>query len=179
MALALTAIAASALLVGVAGSLETTTSNDQRTVALGLARQLMDEITGARYSALGVEYQTTFSPSSWEAAGPGRSRYDDIDDYDGLRIQPPEDLWGIPLGTDDGTGATRHPNFYAATGALDRWREEVDVYYVNPADPTTPLPAGAVSDYRAVEVRIVSVEDGGQTRELAKLRQVVAYVPPL
>ena len=62
---------------------------------------------------------------------------------------------------------------------IRQWRQEVDVYYVSEADLSKSLPKGQVSDYRAVEVRIVRVDSDRGNRVLASLRQVVAYVPPL
>lgn len=180
VSLTLTAIAASVLLLGIHSSLQTTDEALEQTIAAGMAQQLLDEIVGARYHALGADgYQISFSPSWYERSGTGRERYDDIDDYHGLRIQPPEDLWGIALGTDDGEGGTRHPNFACPAGFLDGWRQEVDVYYVDESNLTTRLPYGQVSDYRTVEVRIVRVDPERGRRELANLRRVVAYVPPV
>ena len=180
VSISIAAIAGSVLLLGVTSSLQTTNEALEGTIADGMARQLMDEIVGGRYASVGVGgYQTTFSPSLWEQAGPGRSRYDDIDDYHGLRIQPPKDPWGIALGTDDGEGGQRHPNFQASADMFDDWRQEVDVVYVDESDLTTPLSYGQVSDYRAVEVRIVKDDPNGGSRVLAQLRRVVAYVPPM
>lgn len=180
VATAITAIAASALLLGVSSSLQTTNEALEQAIAVGMAQQLLDEILGARYAAVGAGgHQTSFGPSSYEQGGSGRERYDDIDDYDGLRNQPPEDLWGIELGTEDGEGAQRHPNFQVPPGFFDNWQQQVDVYYVSESDLTTPLPVGQVSDYRAVEVRIYYVDPGRGGRELTRLRRVVAYVPPL
>lgn len=180
VAISITAIAASVLAVGIHASLQTTDESLKRTIALGLAEQLLDEVLGARYHAVGVDgYQVTFGPSWYELEGSGRARYDDIDDYHGVRNQPPEDLWGVPLGTDDGQGSKRHPNFCAPAGLLDHWRQEIDVYYVDESDLARPLPFGQVSDYRAVEVRILIADPDRGNRLLATLRRVVTYVPPI
>lgn len=179
VAISITAIAASVLLLGVHASVQTTEEAFRRTIATGMAEQLLDEVLGARYHAVGVDgLQTTLSPSSWELEGSGRERYDDVDDYHGVRSQPPEDLWGIELGADDGQGDLRHPNFRAPAGRLDHWRQEVDVYYVDESDLSVRLPAGQVSGYRAVEVRIYYDDPSGGSRELADLRRVVVYLPP-
>lgn len=180
VAISITAIAASVLLLGVHASVQTTEEGLRQTIALGMAEQLLDEVLGARYHAVGVDgLQISLGPSSWERQGSGRERYDDVDDYHGVRAQPPEDLWGIELGTDDGEGDARHPNFCAPAGLLDPWRQEIDVYYVDESNLTVRLPAGQVSDYRAVEVRIYYNASNGGSRELAHLRRVVAYLPPL
>jgi hypothetical protein len=105
--------------------------------------------------------------------------FDDIDDYNGWESAPPEDCWGIALGTDDGEGGQRHPGFQAPAGLLDDWSQQIEVYYVDESDLTSRLPAGQVSDYRVVEVRIVDEDPNRGRRELVKLRRVVPYVPPL
>jgi len=180
LAISIAAIAAGALLLGVTTSLQTTHEAMEQTIADGIARGLMDEIAGGRYAAVGIGgYQVNFGPSAWEQAGSGRELYDDIDDYHGLRVKPPQDPYGIKLGTDDGEGGQRHPSFQVPEGFLDDWSEEVDVRYVDESDLTTPLAHGSTSDYRAVEVRIYRDDPEGGRRELAKLRRVVAYVPPM
>jgi len=179
VAISITAIGGTALLLGISSSLQTTEYAIEQTIATGMARQLLDEVVGTRYCADGIgdPYQTYFGPSSYEAGGTGRERYDDIDDYHGFRSKPPVDMWGVELGTDDGEGSQRHPNFQAPPHFLDNWQQEIDVYYVDESDLTTPLPSGQVSDYRVVEVRIVLVDPDRGRRELASARQVVAYVP--
>ena len=180
LAISLAALAGSVLLLGVSSSLQMSDEALQQVLADGMAQQLMDEVVGGRYQAVGIgPYQISFSPSAYELGGSGRERYDDIDDYHGLRSQPPTDLWGVELGKDDGEGGERHPNFQGPAGFFDNWRQEVDVCYVGRSDLTTALATGQVSDYRAVVVRIVYVDPERGERVLAELRRVVAYVPPL
>ena len=180
MSITIAAIAGSVLLLGINSSLQTTGESLQQTIADGLAEQLMDEVLGGRYAAVGVGgYQTIFSASAYELNGSHRERYDDIDDYHALRRLPPVDAWGIALGKDDGEGDVRQANFQATNPILQDWRQEVDVYYIDESDLSTPLPSGQTSDYRMVEVRIVRVDPDRGNRQLATLRRVVAYVPPL
>jgi len=183
--LAIIAVAGAAVLLGVDCSLQTTTECLERTVAAGMARQLLEEVVGSRYcdyaesgGSADPAHDPVLQPSGWEAATGTRERFDDIGDYNGVRSQPPVDTWGTPLGRDDPAGR-RHPAFYANTALFDQWRQEIDVYYVSETDLVARLPKGQVSDYRAVEVRIVRVDGGGRQRVLATARQVVAYVPPL
>jgi type II secretory pathway pseudopilin PulG len=179
VATALTALAGTALLLGMTSALQTTGTALEQTIASGMAQQLMDEVVGTRYAAVGAGgYQTWFGPSSWELQGTGRERFNDIDDFHGLVVQPPEDLWGVELGTDDGRGDQRHPDFRVPAGYFDRWRQEVRVRYVRESD-WQRLPYGQTSPFREVEVRIVHVSEGGARRELAKLQRVVSYVPPM
>jgi type II secretory pathway pseudopilin PulG len=179
VAISFTATAASVLLLAVTASQQTTDDALERLRAAGMAEQLMDEILGQRYCADPYNgYETSLSRSAWEAAGPGRSRNNDIDDYNGVRTQPPTDLYGIALGSDNGEGGLRHAAFRAPARSLDSWRQEVDVYYVAEGNLTQRLTGGQVSNYRVVEVRITKQLAEGR-RELAKLRRVVAYAPPL
>jgi type II secretory pathway pseudopilin PulG len=179
VALAVTTIAGSVLLAGMSSSLATTDEALKRTVAGGMAEQLIDEVLGAKYCAdLSNPYETSLSRSSFEAGGLGRELYNDIDDYNGTRTQPPADMWSVPLGKDNGQGGERHPAFQAVPKFIKHWRQEIDVYYVSESDLTTRLASGSTSDYRAVEVRIVAEVPGGGTRVLARLRRIVAYVPP-
>ncbi len=180
VAITIMAIAGSALLWGVAGAMQTTDDNLQQTLAVGMAQQLMDEIIGARYHAVGGDaYEYPLSASSWEHSGLGRERYNDIDDYNGLRFGPPIELYGTAIGTGDGSGDTRHPDFQVSHDYFQNWRQEIDVYYVDPDDFSSNLSSGTRSDYRAVEVRIVRDDPDRDPRVLAELRQVVSYVPPL
>lgn len=160
--------------------MQTTDDNLQQALAIGMAQQLMDEIVGNRYHAVGGDgYEYPMSASSWEKSGDGRERFNDIDDYNGLRCSPPIELYGTAIGTGDGTGDLRHPNFRVAQDYFQDWRQEVDVYYVDPNDFSKNLSSGSRSDYRAVEVRIVRDAPDSDPRILAELRQVVSYVPPL
>ncbi|HUT09055.1 MAG TPA: prepilin-type N-terminal cleavage/methylation domain-containing protein [Thermoguttaceae bacterium] len=180
VAVSITALAGSILLLGTTTTLQTTDEGLYQSIANGMAQQLMDEVAGNRYHAIGVDgRQIDLGPSSYEQQGSGRERYDDIDDFDEWRTGPPEDPWGITLGIDDGEGDKRHPALHASTRIFDHWRQEVDVYYVDETDLTKRLPFPQTSDYRVIEVRILHDDPERGSRELAKLRRVVAYVPPL
>jgi type II secretory pathway pseudopilin PulG len=177
--IALAALAGSALLLASTSSLQSTDESLKRTIAAGLAQQLMDEAVGNPYCEAGQQYATPMSCNSYESQGTGRERYGHVGDYNGVRTQPPKDLWGVALGKDDGLGGQRYVNFQAPSGFLESLRQEIDVSYVSEANPSAALPAGQTSDYRAVEVRIMYVDPRGGSRQLAKLRRVVAYVPTL
>jgi len=175
VAIALTAIAGSVLLLGTTSSLQNTDDSMRRTIAYGMAQQLMDEIMGCRYMELGGSAtDTTLGPNSTEKAAGTRELFDDIDDFNGYRCQPPKDMYGVALGTDNGQGGQRYPNFQCPTNFLQNWRQEVDVYYVSENDLTSALSSGQTSDYRAVEVRIMYVDPQRGSTELAKIRRVVA-----
>jgi type II secretory pathway pseudopilin PulG len=178
-AIALTAIAGSVLLLGTSASIQTTNDAMQRTIAQGMAQQLMDEVVGCRYMDLGGNpYDNPPKPSAAEATGT-RRLFDDIGDFNGYRCQPPTDSYGVAMGTDDGQGGQRNAAFQVSTGYLQNWRQEIDVTYVSDTNLTTSLPANQTSDYRAVEVRIVYNDPKAGPRVLAKIRRVVTYVAPL
>jgi prepilin-type N-terminal cleavage/methylation domain-containing protein len=180
VAMTIVAIAGSALLLGVESSLNLAQGSLEQTIAAGMAQQLMDEIVGGRYMAVGASPdQVPFCPSPSELATGTRELFDDIDDYDGWVSRPPEDMFGIELGADNGKGGRRHASFQAPTAYLDLWEQQVRVKYVNATNLSQSLSSGQTSDYRAVEVRIVYNDPHRGPRELAKLRRVVAYVPSL
>jgi len=178
LALAISVIAGGAIVLGLASSLQTTTIAEDETIALGMAKGMMDEIAGMRYAEDGVgPYQTTLGPESGELTANGRTQFDDIDDFAGLSTQPPTDFWGVPLGTDDGEGGQRHSEMMAPTGYFNAWRRDVAVYYADPADFNTALSGAVTSDYRVVVVRVIRTDADGSEHELARLQRVFNYVP--
>jgi len=180
VAITITALAGSILLLGITTSLQTTNEGLYSAIAQGLAEQLADEILGCRYMELGASgHQTILCPSPSEASTGTRELFDDIDDFNGFSSQPLVDSYGILLGKDDGTGGERDPACQAPLQLLENWRQEVDVYYVSESDFTTPLPSGTTSDWRAVEVQIVVDDPDRGPRVLATVKRVVTYVPPL
>jgi type II secretory pathway pseudopilin PulG len=176
VAVTITGVAGAALLVGISASLQGTTTALEQTVALGLAQQLMDELAGKQYAENAANpYDTPLGPTSAESAGPGRSQYTNLADYNGLANAPPVDPWAVALGTDDGQGSTRDPAM-KASNYLANWQRSAVVYYVDPNNLANALPAGQTSNYRAVEVQI-SVLDKTGLRPVLKLRRIFAYVP--
>lgn len=166
-----------AVLLAVGGSLGASQEALERTIATGLAEQLLDEILGKRYHAVGASaLQWPLGPNGGE--GPHRANYDDVDDLRSYVRQPPVDMYDRRLGHDNGTGGTRHPAFAVSSDFLRFWRQEVDVYYVSASDPSVRLAPGATSYHRAVEVRIVVQPPGRSPRTLATVRRVITYLPP-
>jgi type II secretory pathway pseudopilin PulG len=164
ISISLAALAGSVLLVGINSSVKVTDDAMHETIAAGIAQQLMDEI---------VAYPWGGSTTSGTRIGFG-----EIGDFNGFTSQPPVDAWGIALGKDDGSGGQRPAAFQAPSATLDRFKEYVRVYYVNPASPSTELTSGT-SECRAVEVRVSYVEANGATKELVRLRRVISHVTSL
>ena len=172
------AIAGSAIVLGLSSSIRTTELALESAIATGIANQLVDEVIGQRYAAVGAgPYQTGLGPSSWEADGNGRERFNDTDDYNGVVAEPIENIWGIELGQGDDQGNLRHANFRLPTGYFSSWREEIEVYYVDATNPSIRLSSGNTSDFRAVEVRIYRRQIDATAVEIANVRRVYAYVP--
>lgn len=177
LAIALTAVAGAAVLVGVTASIDATSDVVRQTLAEGMAQQLIDEIVGARYGAPGSgAYQVGLGPNSWERSGPGRSRFNDIDDYHNISTQPPIDLNGISLGNDDGLGGTRPASFCAPSGFFSRWRQRVQVYYVSPSNFSQRLPGSGTSDYRCVDVKIEFNDPLRGWLTVAQVKRIVTYL---
>ena len=173
------AVAGSALLFGLTAAMDTTQDVVHRTIAAGLAQQLMDEVAGLPYAdKTGGPYESPLV-SAVDATTGCRTACHDQADFHGTATSPPVDSWGVRLGDDDGAGGQRHANFRAPADYLARWKQSVSVRYANPADLKQDLPDGQTSDYRSVAVVIGLTERSGQVRELARLRRVFAYVPPL
>lgn len=178
VAISITAIAGSAILLGVTSSVRTADEALKKTVALGLAEQLLDEICQARFRDVSEDVSTEPRVNGPGAAETSRAMYDDVDDYRGLRTMPPADAWGVALGTESDGGAERHPNFRSSS-LMANWRQEVDIYSLDLADPTRRLATSASSRSREVIVRIVEVNPGGTSETLAELRRVVTWVRPM
>lgn len=178
VALTIVTVAGAALLVQVGNESRFSVESVDYTAAQGIAQQLMDEIAGCKYvSDSQAPTSNVFGPSAWEAAGVGRQRYDDIDDYDGYTASPPVDRYGVALGQNDTLGNLRHAGFRTTTNAFTGWRETVSVYYVSNANPSVRMAAGVPSNYRAVEVIITYTDAVEGTIELARLRRLFSYVP--
>jgi type II secretory pathway pseudopilin PulG len=178
VALTIMALAGSVLLLAAQTSLRTTDESIRRTIAEGLADQLLDEIVTKRFMETGeAANDTTLGAEGGETAA-GRSLFDDTDDYHNLTVSPAQGPYGEELGTGDNAGGQRHPDFRISRRFFDNYRQRARVYYVDPTSPDKPLPQGQTSYYRGVEVAIDYVDPTGSEQELAVRRRVYAYIPP-
>ncbi|HWA97919.1 MAG TPA: type II secretion system protein [Pirellulales bacterium] len=176
VSLSILGVAGSAALLTLNQSVQSVDANVRNEIALGLAQQLIDELSTKMYMVPGdTPYDTYLGPSSTESSLPGR-QYNDIDDYNGVRIQPPTDMWGIALTTDNGDGKTRDPGFQMFAGDLSRWHQQVDVFYVSDTALSTPLTSGT-SNYRMARVQILYDDPVRGTISLATISTVFSYVP--
>lgn len=170
-------IAGATLLAGLGSNAATTRDSLERTIALGLAQQLLDEVSGMRYCENGASaYDVFMGPGSPEISAGARREFDDIDDYNGVRTTPPTDRWGITLGTDNGKQGSRNSNFQVSSGFFTGWKQWIDIQYVSESNFSTVLTSGT-SSYRRIRVQITVDQADGTTRTLADVSRVVSYAP--
>jgi type II secretory pathway pseudopilin PulG len=174
VAVTIAVMASAALLLAVQSALSTATDATDRTIAEGLAQQLLDEILQKRYAEPGqAANSSVLGPNSGEST---RSAFDDTDDYHNYAASPPQAADGLTLGSSDGAGALRPENFRLPDSFFGRWRHSVKVYYL---DPSTLQPlASGTSFVRAIEVTIEQKDSSDVYVPLATKRRVIAYVPP-
>ena len=178
IALTITSLAGAVLLLSVQSSLESTVEAVQRTIADGVAQQTMDEILTKRYTETNDDpLSTVLGPTVGEPlANGGRTLFDDADDYAGYVAQPLRGLNGETLGTGDDNGNLRLQNFRVPTDFFRDWRVRVEVYYVDPNNHLTR--SSSATNFRAIEVHVELVKNGGIAFPLADRKRVVCYVPP-
>lgn len=178
VALSVTSLAGAVLLLSVETSLGTTTEAVQRTIADGIAQQTLHEILTKRYTEKGQDpLLGTLGATSDELLGVGTMLFDDTDDYAGYAVQPLKDSYGRLLGTSDEAGQPRLANFQVRSDFFQNWRLRVEVYYVNPADPTQR--STSPTSYRAIDVFVEQIQRSGGVLPLAHRRSVITYIPPV
>jgi len=171
IALAIMALAGSVLLLSIESSLHSTTEAVERTIADGIAQQLLDEILSKRYSEDGL-----IGPAVDELLGVSRQLFDDVDDYHGYASHPLRDQYGQPLGTGNDAGGQRAATFRVPADFFQNWRQRVQVYYVDPATHTTA--SNDPTAYRAIEVVVEKVHVDGTVVPLSSRKRIIAYIPP-
>lgn len=176
VALSITTMAGAVLLLATEGVLQTTNDAVDQTIAQGMAIQLIDEVLGARYAAADNPHETTLGPSSYEKQGAQRNLFNDTDDFNGYLASPPRDRDGKPLGQGNAEGGNRHASLRSPGSDFQNWRQRIEVYYVDPNNPSVRRPNSSPTDYRAVEVTIERIEPNGSVRPLAKMRRVFCHV---
>ena len=178
VSLTVIAMSAAALFLAVQTTVQARTDAMEQTIAMGLARQMIDEVLGQPYhSPESGPTAYPLGPTGHEQAGMGRAQFNETGDYNGYAAQPPEDMWGAPIGEGNGNGDLRQADVRVPSSFFDDFRQEIEVYYVNDDSPSQRLRPGQTSGSRAVEVHISRVNNDGSITELARLRQVFSYVP--
>ena len=170
------ALAGAVLLLSVESSLSTTTDAVDRTIADGIAQQVLDQILTRRSAdETGGGLPSALGAAADELLGVGSELFDDVDDFAGYTMQPPEDRFGQPLGAGNDQGGSRPVNS-APSGFLQNWRVRVLVYYVDPIDHRST--SATATAYRAVEILVEKVNPDGRVIPLANRKRVITYIPP-
>ena len=108
----------------------------ERQQAYCLISELMAEILQARYEDLNDP--PTFGLEAGESSTP-RTGYDDVDDYDGWSVSPPQARDGSIMPNSEG------------------WTRVVRVWWVNTLDPKTET--GSETGLKKIEVEVISPRD--------------------
>lgn len=179
-ALALTGLAASALLLASYSALAQTASTRDHALAQGLAQQMLDEI---------LEHPFTVSPA-WQAArgdfetpiggvhADARLAFQTLDDYDGYVTERPiRDAAGYPWGRGDVAGQPRHSSFALPADYFSGWRLAVRVRPVADVNLQAALAVGTASPLRRIEVTVSKLVDG-QSVPIVTASRVVAEMAP-
>lgn len=181
VAMALAGLVASSLLLTSYSGINRAMETYETFVAYGLAEQIMDEIVGQPYrEKTQTPYQWplgTESDDGQPAQPAARNHFDDLDDYHNYASSSPlTDRWGYPLTVGNGQGGKRDPAFQLPQSHWEGWSLQVAVAYVPEGSWDKDLTDGQTTDYRSVTV-VVAKTVAGATRELARIRRVVGYIP--
>jgi type II secretory pathway pseudopilin PulG len=182
IALAIMALAGSVLLLSVESSLDSSTDAVDRTIADGIAQQVLDQALTKRFTesisggATLAEILGPIGAAADELLGVGSQQFDDVDDYSGYTMQPPKDEYGQPLGAGNDAGGLRAASFRAPTGFFQQWRVRVQVYYVDPTDHQ--VQSATATAYRAIEVTVEKIGANSRVVPLANRKRVITYIPP-
>jgi type II secretory pathway pseudopilin PulG len=176
VALSITALAGSVLLLSVDSSLESTTQAVQQTIAEGMAQQLLDEMLTKHYTDTGADpLLGLLGATAWELLGLGFERFDDVDDFAGYIAQPLEGVFGEAPGTGDDSGGLRPNNFRLRNDYFQNWRQRAEVYFVTADDHT--VVSVSPTAYRAIEVTVELIKPNGAVIPLAKRKRIITAVP--
>jgi len=182
IAMSIVAMSGSVLLLLAQTVLDAGTGAVDRQVAEGIADQVIEEILTKRYMAAGDNpLNATLAPGAGDLVGPGRSKFNDIDDYNGFTAKPLPGIYGENLGIGNDAGANRAPLFALPASYFENWRLSVTISYVSPTDNSVVLSntsSSTRSYYRQINVQIDYVDSTGTALPLANRKRVVTYVPP-
>lgn len=179
MALAITSLAVAAVATVLMSSLVSTDNAVDRTIADGIAQQMLEEVMTKRYAATTANAYDTpllLGPSLVEMLGPGRSAFNDTDDFVGFSKSPPQGIYGETLGRGNDAGGNRDPAFGIGTTYFSDWRQRFRVYYVSASDLTTE--SSTATSYRCCEAIVEMKRSDGSWVSLSTRRRVYSYVPP-
>lgn len=180
VAMSIVAFASSVLLLGVEATMESVEEQEEITIADGMARQMLDEIQGQSWVDPALRshpYQTSLSASPDELVGPGRSRFDDTDDYNNYISTPPVNIEGKALAATDSTGDTLPEAFRPRSNFLSNWRLTVEVAYLNENDHSVQMADYQPTNYRVLVCRVYRRNRDNTWREIVSRERVISYIP--
>ncbi len=176
VAISVATIAGTALLTALANSVQSSSILLRRTIGLGLAQQMLDEIAATAFPV----YPDGYTPGQHESAT-NRLPFDDIDDYHGWSSRPPVDRDGRPLGSGgtirNGTYLPRPTSMQVNPLLMERFSRSVTVEFVEPAADGKWLVRSKPTDWRRVTVTIRHTDLAGRTQTVATLTEVFARIP--
>ena len=171
IAISLTTFVAGALLTALSSSVQVGADGLHAAVANGLADQLMDEIASVKFPS---------SSTTGSTAGAGRTAFDDVDDYSGYSVSPPQARSGSVIGTEatatSGKAMTRPQEFQPDPRILARYRQQVTVEKIAEATGTSWVTTTQATPLRRVTVTISYTDAQGKTTPLAVQVRVFSNV---
>jgi type II secretory pathway pseudopilin PulG len=174
--LTIMSFAGAVLLLSVQSSLDTTIKAVDRTIADGIAQQVLHEILTKRYAPANGTPLDPLTGAASQATGSGTSLFTAVSDYAGYSAQPLKGIYGETLGTGDDSGNLRLQNFRVRSDFFQNWKLRVDEYYVTPTDHT--VKSSSATYFRAIEVHVDYIQSSGAALPLASRKRVVTYLPP-
>lgn len=180
VAMSIVAFASSVLLLGVEATMQSVEEQEEITIADGMARQILDEIQGQNWvdpALRSQPYQTSLSASPDELIGPGRSLFDDTDDYNNYQATPPVHLNGKALAATDSTGDTLPEAFRPRSSFLSDWRLTVEVAYLNENNHAVQVADYQPTSYRVLICRVYRQNRDNTWREIVTRQRVISYIP--
>ena len=177
VSLTIIGLAGAALLLAAESTTQTGNDALAATIVRGIADQILDDMLGQRYVAVGESPTVLpFGTETGEASNPVKTvLFDDTDDFHRTTPTPLLDPWGIALGQGNGAGGLRPEDFRVSDSYLANWRTVVVITYVNESNPAVDLTGAATSGMRAATVTVTRTING-TTDTLAQVRRVFSYV---
>ncbi|MDA7952127.1 MAG: hypothetical protein MPJ24_11655 [Pirellulaceae bacterium] len=163
VAISLTTLAVGAFVSSIETTQSSASSGVEQLIAEGLAQQLLDE-------ALGLPVQKTAIPITANLSNAPRSTFTHLEQYHQVTENPILDIYGHPLGKEDGQGGLRGAD-YQAIERFQKWHRHITVEYMDRETPS--LPSGIVTDLLRVRVRVRKMNHDGTHTSLADVSRYV------
>ena len=170
ISVSLMTFAAAGLLTALTSSVQVSTDNLRAAIATGLADQLMDEIASVKFPS---------ASGSGSSLGMGRTGFDDLDDYNGYNVSPPQARNGMVIGTEgansSGSAIFRPQQFQPNPRSLSGYRQQVTVENIADSGTTFTVVSQSTT-LRRVTVTISYTDGLGKTTPIAVQVRVFSNV---